>query len=82
VSYRQLVSIVVLVAVGVMAVQPARAEALEPLTVLLIAGAVVLVAFFTVVAIEIVRGRPFHAVEGAPPGTHLVALGREGDETP
>ncbi|OLC32256.1 MAG: hypothetical protein AUH81_16575 [Candidatus Rokubacteria bacterium 13_1_40CM_4_69_5] len=40
---RNLVILTVLVAVAVMAVQPASAEAVEPLTAVLIAGAVVVV---------------------------------------
>jgi drug/metabolite transporter (DMT)-like permease len=67
VSYRGLVSILVIVAVALVAVQVPRAEALEPLTLLVAAGAAVVVAFYTVVGVELVRGRPFHSVEDTQP---------------
>jgi hypothetical protein len=65
VSYRQVVAVVVIIAVAVMTVQPARADA-DPLTLLVVAGAAVVVAFYSVVAIELIRGQPLHDVEKTP----------------
>jgi hypothetical protein len=79
VSYRRLVSILVIVAVASVSVQVPRAEALEPLTLLLAAGAALVVAFYAVVGVELVRGRPFHSVEDTPPD---LARDRGTGETP
>jgi hypothetical protein len=76
---RQLISIVVLVAVVVMAVQPARAEALDALV---IAGVAVLVVFLGVVAVEIIRGRPFHAVDATTDWSLIAFDQPTTDQTP
>ena len=48
----KLIALVVLVAVGVTLVQPGRAEAIDPLTAITIAGAAVLVV--TIVAVVVI----------------------------
>jgi drug/metabolite transporter (DMT)-like permease len=78
VSYRQVITVVVIIAVAVVAVQPARADA-DPLTLLVVAGAAVVVAFYSVVAIELIRGQPLHDVDKTPPDT---ARDRNSGETP
>jgi hypothetical protein len=57
-TYRQLLGIVLLIAIAVLAVQPRPAEAIEPTTVLLIVGgAIIIIAVIAVVVIANVTER-------------------------
>ena len=81
---RQLLCIVLLVAVGVMAVQPAPAEALEPtLMILLITTGVALVAIIGVLLIGAAHERQYRSAGlTAPEEPVLVAVAWQGEEAP
>ncbi len=71
----KLATILILVAVLVTAVQPARAEAFEPTTVLLIAGGVaVVVALVAVLVIANVREHQRGEAAVAPDAPRLIAM--------
>ena len=80
---RQVLALVLVVTLVIMAVQPARAEALEPLMIVAIVGAgvVVLILALYVVVASVSESR--HAAQAAPEdGMALVALNRATTETP
>jgi len=84
VTFTKCVCVLLLAALGVMVVQPARAEALEPMFISMIVGAavvvVVLVAILIIANVTEGRQRTGEAVPG--PVTPLVALQTPATESP
>ena len=83
-TFTKCVCVVLLVALGVMVVQPARAEALEPMFIsLIVSGAVVVLVLVAILIIANVtegRQRTAQAVPG--PAAPLVALQTLATESP